>query len=29
MDVLFGLDALVNMASTAGLHVEMRVRDNL
>jgi predicted XRE-type DNA-binding protein len=25
---LFGLDALVNMASTAGLHVEMRVRDN-
>ena len=25
---LFGLDALVNMASMAGLHVEMRVRDN-
>ncbi|WP_318526841.1 helix-turn-helix domain-containing protein [Xanthomonas sacchari] len=23
---LFGLDALVNMASTAGLRVEMRVR---
>ena len=23
---LFGLDALVNMATTAGLHVEMRVR---
>jgi predicted XRE-type DNA-binding protein len=23
---LFGLDALVNMASAAGLHVEMRVR---
>jgi predicted XRE-type DNA-binding protein len=26
---LFGLDALVNMASMAGLHVEMRVQDNL
>ena len=26
---LFGLDALVNMASLAGLHVEIRVRDNL
>lgn len=26
---LFGLDALVNMASLAGLHVEMHVRDNL
>jgi predicted XRE-type DNA-binding protein len=25
---LFGLDALVNMASMAGLHVEMRVRHN-
>jgi predicted XRE-type DNA-binding protein len=25
---LFGLDALVNMASTAGLRIEMRVRDN-
>lgn len=25
---LFGLDALVNMASTVGLHIEMRVRDN-
>ena len=24
---LFGLDALVNMATTAGLHVEMRVRE--
>ncbi len=24
---LFGLDALVNMASAAGLHVEMRVRQ--
>ena len=24
---LFGLDALVNMAATAGLHIEMRVRD--
>jgi len=24
---LFSLDALVNMASTAGLHVEMRIRD--
>lgn len=24
---LFGLDALVNMASAAGLHVEMRVKD--
>lgn len=24
---LFGLDALVNMAATAGLHVEMHVRD--
>ena len=24
---LFGLDALVNMASSAGLHVEMRVQD--
>ena len=23
---LFGLDALVNMASVAGLHIEMRVR---
>ena len=26
---LFGLDALVNMASLAGLHVEMRVRDSI
>ena len=25
---LFGLDTLVNMASTAGLRVEMRLRDN-
>jgi len=24
---LFGLDALVNMAAAAGLHVEMHVRD--
>ena len=24
---LFGLDALVNMAVAAGLHIEMRVRD--
>lgn len=24
---LFGLDALVNMAAAAGLHVEMRVQD--
>ncbi len=24
---LFGLDALVNMAATAGLHIEMRIRD--
>jgi predicted XRE-type DNA-binding protein len=24
---LFGLDALVNMATAAGLHVEVRVRD--
>jgi predicted XRE-type DNA-binding protein len=24
---LFGLDSLVNMAATAGLHVEMRVQD--
>lgn len=24
---LFGLDALVNMATAAGLHVEMRVRE--
>ena len=24
---LFGLDALVNMAAAAGLHVEMRVRE--
>jgi len=24
---LFGLDALVNMASTAGLRIEMRVRN--
>jgi predicted XRE-type DNA-binding protein len=24
---LFGLDALVNMASAAGLHVEMRVLE--
>ena len=24
---LFGLDALVNMAATAGLHVEMRVQE--
>ena len=24
---LFGLDALVNMAAAAGLHVEMRVLD--
>ena len=24
---LFGLDALVNMATAAGLHIEMRVRD--
>ncbi|ALM81772.1 helix-turn-helix domain-containing protein [Bordetella sp. N] len=24
---LFGLDALVNMASAAGLHVEMRIRE--
>ena len=24
---LFGLDALVNMASAAGMHVEMRVRE--
>jgi predicted XRE-type DNA-binding protein len=24
---LFGLDALVNMASAAGLHVEMRVKE--
>ena len=24
---LFGLDALVNMATVAGLHVEMRVRE--
>ena len=24
---LFGLDALVNMATAAGMHVEMRVRD--
>jgi predicted XRE-type DNA-binding protein len=24
---LFGLDALVNMATTAGLHVEMRVSE--
>ncbi len=25
---LFGLDALVNMAAAAGLHVEMHVRDS-
>lgn len=24
---LFGLDALVNMASAAGLHVDMRIRQ--
>ncbi len=24
---LFGLDALVNMAAAAGLHVEMRIRE--
>jgi len=24
---LFGLDALVNMATAAGLHIEMRVLD--
>ena len=24
---LFGLDALVNMATAAGLHVELRVRE--
>jgi predicted XRE-type DNA-binding protein len=24
---LFGLDALVNMAAAAGLHIEMRVRE--
>ena len=24
---LFGLDALVNMAAAAGLHVEMRVQE--
>lgn len=24
---LFGLDALVNMATAAGLHIEMRVRE--
>ncbi|MDZ4151040.1 helix-turn-helix domain-containing protein [Methylicorpusculum sp.] len=24
---LFGLDALVNMAASAGLHIEMRVRE--
>ncbi|MBM3642537.1 MAG: XRE family transcriptional regulator, partial [Alphaproteobacteria bacterium] len=24
---LFGLDALVNMAAAAGLHIEMHVRD--
>ncbi len=24
---LFGLDALVNMASAAGLHIELRVRE--
>ena len=24
---LFGLDALVNMATAAGMHVEMRLRD--
>lgn len=24
---LFGLDSLVNMASAAGLHIEMRVRE--
>jgi predicted XRE-type DNA-binding protein len=24
---LFGLDALVNMATVAGLHIEMRVRE--
>ncbi len=24
---LFGLDALVNMATAAGLHIELRVRD--
>lgn len=24
---LFGLDALVNMAATAGLHIELRVSD--
>jgi predicted XRE-type DNA-binding protein len=23
---LFGLDALVNMASAAGLHIDMRIR---
>ncbi|MBE0436902.1 MAG: XRE family transcriptional regulator, partial [Methylomicrobium sp.] len=24
---LFGLDALVNMAASAGLHIEMRVQE--
>jgi predicted XRE-type DNA-binding protein len=24
---LFGLDALVNMASAAGLHIEMRIHE--
>lgn len=24
---LFGLDALVNMAATAGMHIELRVKD--
>lgn len=25
---LFGLDALVNMAAAAGLHIEMRIRES-